>query len=84
MAIDWNIVGIVAGTAFCGMLAAMFLAHPLVRAAARIRSLPRVVQGALAALALVATLNAQKQGGTNAPPNGASPPQMAYQDCAIV
>lgn len=60
MAIDWNVVGMVAGTAFCGLLATLFLAHPLVRAAARIRSLPRVVQGALAALALVATLNAQK------------------------
>ncbi len=60
MAIDWNIVGMAAGTAFCGMLAAMFLARPILRAATRIRSLPRVVQGALAALALVATLNAQK------------------------
>ena len=27
------------------------------------------------AFAIVATLCAQKQGGTNAPPNGASPPQ---------
>ena len=32
---------------------------------------------AFLAFAIVATLCAQKQGGTNAPPNGASPPQMA-------
>ena len=60
MAVDWNIVGIAAGTAFCGMLAVLFFGRPLLRAASEIRSLPRMAQGVLAALALVATLNAQK------------------------
>ena len=33
MAIDWNLVGIAAGTAFCGILAALFFGHPFLRAA---------------------------------------------------
>ena len=60
MAVDWTSIGIAAGTAFCGMLAVLFFGRPLLRAASEIRSLPRMAQGVLAALALVATLNAQK------------------------
>ena len=78
MAVDWNIVGIAAGTAFCGMLAVLFFGRPLLRAASEIRSLPRMVQGALAALALVATLNAQKlrSGGGGMP----DPPAAVTQE----
>ena len=39
--------------------------------------IPRPRLAAFLVFAIVATLCAQKQGGTNAPPNGASPPQMA-------
>ena len=60
MAIDWNLVGIAAGTAFCGILAALFFGRPFLRAASEIRSLPKMVQSALAALALMATLSADK------------------------
>ena len=78
MAVDWNIVGIAAGTAFCGMLAVLFFGRPLLRAASEIRSLPRMAQGVLAALALVATLNAQKlrSGGGGLP----DPPAAVTQE----
>ena len=39
--------------------------------------LPRSSVAAFLLFAAVATVCAQKQGGTNSPPNGASPPQMA-------
>ena len=60
MATEWNIVGIAAGTAFCGLLAVLFFARPFLRAVSEARSLPSGVQSALAAFALVATLNADK------------------------
>ena len=60
IAIDWNFIGLAAGTAFCGILAALFFGRPFLRAASEIRSLPKLVQSALAALALMATLSADK------------------------
>ena len=78
MAIDWNSVGIAAGTAFCGVLAVLFFGCPLLRAVSEIRSLPKMVQGALAVLALVATLNAQKlRSGGGGPPD---PPAAVTQE----
>ena len=56
----------------------------LVLAADRIAKTPRSAVAVFLFFVAIATVCAQKQGGTNAPPNGASPPQMAYQDCAIV
>ena len=78
MAIDWNFVGIAAGTAFCGILVALFFGRPLLRAASEIRSLPKMVQGALAALALMATVNGQKlrSGGGGQP----DPPAAVTQE----
>ncbi|MBO7683533.1 MAG: hypothetical protein J6T51_02265, partial [Kiritimatiellae bacterium] len=48
----------------------------IARAAEAVAKVPRSSIAAFLAFALVATGVAQKQGGTNAPPNGASPPQM--------
>ena len=76
MAVDWNIVGIAAGTAFCGLLAVLFFARPFLRGVSEARSLPRGVQSALAAFALVATLNADKLrsggGARHGPPAAAT------------
>ena len=73
MATDWNIVGIAAGTAFCGLLAVLFFGRPFLKAVSGIMSLPRTVQGVLAVFGLVATINARKlRSGTNAPRSGAS------------
>ena len=81
MAIDWNSVGIAAGAAFCGTLAVLFFGRPLLRAASEVRSLPRGVQGALAVLALVATLNAQKlRSGGGGPPD--SPAAVTQEEVA--
>ena len=49
----------------------------LVRAADRIAKTPRSAVAAFLFFVAIATVCAQKHGGTNAPPNGASPPQMA-------
>ena len=78
IAIDWNFIGLAAGTAFCGILAALFFGRPFLRAASEIRSLPKMVQSALAALALMATLSADKlrSGGGGQP----DPPAAVTQE----
>ena len=70
----WYAVGIVVAVVFYGGICAYLLRKHLATGLRRFRVLPRVVQVVLALMAAIATVEAQKQGGTNAPPNGASPP----------
>ena len=71
MEINWNLVALAAGLLFYGMLAAMTLRKQFRAAWEHLRALPRLAQAMLAALAVVATVEAQKPGnggGTNEPP----------------
>ena len=71
MEINWNLVALAAGLLFYGMLAAMTMRRPLKAAWGQLRALPRFVQTLLVAMAVVATVEAQKPGnggGTNEPP----------------
>lgn len=74
MTINWNIVALAVGLLFYGMLAAMTMRKPFKAAWEHLRALPRLAQAMLAALAVVATVEAQKPGnggGTNEPPANA-------------
>ena len=69
--VNWNTLALVACLLFYGMLAAMAMRKPLKAAWAQLRALPRFVQTLLVAMAVVATVEAQKPGnggGTNEPP----------------
>ena len=71
MEINWNLVALAAGLLFYGMLAAMTMRRSLKAAWGQLRALPRFVQTLLVAMAVVATVEAQKPGnggGTNEPP----------------
>ena len=71
MEINWNLVALAAGLLFYGMLAAMTMRRSLEAAWGQLRALPRFVQTLLVAMAVVATVEAQKPGnggGTNEPP----------------
>ena len=77
MAINWNIVALAVGLLFYGMLAAMTMRKQFKAAWEHLRALPRHAQAMLAALAVVATVEAQKPGnggGTNEPPANAPGP----------
>ena len=69
-----NAVGMAVAVVFYGGICAYLLRNHLAAGLRKFRALPRVVQVALALMVAIATVEAQKQGGTNAPPNGASPP----------
>ena len=74
---NWNIVALVAGLFFYGVLAAALLRKPLKTVWRQLRALPRMVQALLAVLTVVATVEAQKPGnggGTNEPPANAPAP----------
>ena len=81
MAINWNSVGIAAATAFCGILALLLCGRSFLRGASEARSLPRGVQSALVALALVMALNADKLriggGGPPDPPAAVTQAEVA-------
>ena len=64
-----------AAASFALYLAIAYARH-LARISDAIAKIPRARLAVFLAFAIVATLSAQKQGGTNAPPNGASPPQV--------
>ena len=77
MEINWNIVALVAGLFFYGMLAAALLRKPLKAVWEQLKALPRMAQALLAVMAVVATVEAQKPGnggGTNEPPANAPSP----------
>ena len=59
--INWNIVGTFAALAFCGLLAAMLLRRPLKAACASFMAMPHFLKVALVSIAIVATVQAQKQ-----------------------
>ena len=72
LAVDWNMVGVVAALAFCGLLAVLSMRKPLCAAFAHVKAMPRPVQVMTVILAVIATLQAQKAGnggGTNEPPS---------------
>ena len=74
---NWDIVALVAGLFFYGVLAAALLRKPLKTVWRQLRALPRMVQALLAVLTVVATVEAQKPGnggGTNEPPANAPAP----------
>ena len=64
-----------AAAAFALYLAIAYARH-IARVSDALAKIPRAHLAAFLAFALVATLCAQKPGGTNAPPNGMSLPQM--------
>ena len=59
--INWNIVGTFSALAFCGLLAAMLLRKPLKAASAGFMAMPHFLKVALVSIAIVATVQAQKQ-----------------------
>ena len=74
---NWNIVALVAGLFFYGVLAAALLRKPLKTVWEHLKALPRMAQALLAVMAVVATVEAQKPGnggGTNEPPANAPAP----------
>lgn len=77
MEVNWNAVGLVVGLLFYGMLAAKWMRKPLKTVWTDLKALPRAVRAMLAAMAIVATVEAQKSGnggGTNEPPMNAPAP----------
>ena len=72
----WTRAVLACAAASFALYLAIAYARLLARATAALAKIPRARLAVFLAFALVATLSAQKQGGTNAPPNGASPPQM--------
>ena len=74
---NWNLVGTLAALAFCGLLAAMLLRRPLKAACASFMAMPHFLKVALVSIAVVATVQAQKQqnggNGTQGQPN---PPRL--------
>ena len=61
-AIDWNIVGVIAALAYCGLLAVLMMRKSLCAAFAHVKAMPRPVQVVTAILVIVATVQAQKSG----------------------
>ena len=73
--VDLNLVGIAVAIMFYGALCAYLLRKPFAEGLRRFRALPRIVQVAMAVVAAVATVEAQKQqGSTNEPPANAPGP----------
>jgi hypothetical protein len=63
--INWSIVGTITAFAFCGFLAAMVLRNPLKAALAHFLALPPFLKTVFLTLAVIATVEAQKQGAGN-------------------
>ena len=63
--INWNIVGTITAFAFCGFLAAVVRSNPLKAALAHFLALPPFLKTVLLTLAVIATVEAQKQGAGN-------------------
>jgi len=59
--IDWNLIGIFTAFAFYGLLAAILLRKPLKAAYARFMAMSYLLKVGLASMAIVATVQAQKQ-----------------------
>ena len=72
----WTRAVLVGAAAAFALYLAIAYARHIARVSDALAKIPRAHLAAFLAFALVATLCAQKPGGTNAPPNGASPPQM--------
>ena len=58
---DWNLVGAFAALVFCGIIATMALREPLKAAFAGFMAMPHFLKVALVSIAIVATVQAQKQ-----------------------
>ena len=70
-----TLVGLAVAILFYGALLAYFLRKPFAEGLRRFRALPRMVQVAMAVVAAIATVEAQKQqGSTNEPPANAPGP----------
>ncbi len=65
MDINWNTIGLAVGLALYGGAALWWLKKPIKAAMGQISALPRMIQALLAVLAIVATVEAQKQGAGN-------------------
>lgn len=70
MEVSWNTVALIAGLMSYGLLAAMATWKSLKAAWVQIRALPRLMQTLLAAMAIIATVGAQKSGRGPAPGAG--------------
>ena len=78
--INWNLVGTFSALAFCGLLAAMLLRKPLKAASAGFMAMPHFLKVALVSIAIVATVQAQKQqNGGNGAQGMPTPPRLAPQ-----
>ena len=80
IAVNWNIVALAAALFFYGMLAAVAMRSSIGTAWRRLKALPRMVQTFMAVMALVATVEAQKQG--DAPQRGAGMRRLALANPA--
>ena len=74
--INWNIVGTFAALAFCGLIAAMLMRKPLKAACASFMAMPNLLKVALVSIAVVATVQAQKQNGGNGTQGLPTPPRL--------
>ena len=75
---NWNLVGTLAALAFYGLLAAMLLHKPLKAAFASFMAMPHFLKVALVSIAIVATVQAQKQqNGGNGTQGLPTPPRLS-------
>ena len=74
--INWNIVGTFAALAFCGLITAMLMRKPLKAACASFMAMPHFLKVALVSIAIVATVQAQKQNGGNGTQGLPTPPRL--------
>lgn len=73
---NWNLVGTFAALSFCGLLAAMLLRRPLKAACASFMAMPNLLKVALVSIAVIATVQAQKQNGGNGTQGLPTPPRL--------
>ena len=74
---NWYLVGTLAALAFCGLLATMLLRRPLKAACASFMAMPHFLKVALASIAVVATVQAQKQNGGDGTQGLPTPPRLS-------
>ena len=75
---NWYLVGTLAALAFCGLIAAMMMRKPLKAACASFMAMPHFLKVALASIAVVATVQAQKhQNGGDGTQGLPTPPRLS-------
>ena len=74
---NWYLVGTLAALAFCGLIAAMLMRKPLKAACASFMAMPNLLKVALVSIAIVATVQAQKQNGGDGTQGLPTPPLLS-------